>query len=180
MSSDPLLLEVALVWVHLPSGAAAVQGVVRHPDGGPMTGGSAVADRPVGAGGTEVLAQAAPPATEVLSPGAQPPVHLLSSDPAGWAVTGPEAAQAEAERRGWRLVSRAEAARVLSVQGYRLRDSTAPGHVLHTDQADDLTWHPRQGPGGRRSPFILAAFATRPVRVPDSPASLPRPRRAAS
>lgn len=158
MPFDPEVAEVALVWVHLPTGASAVQGVVRHPDGGPILAGSRMGARPVGAGGTEVLSPGVPAGHGVLTP-----------DPATWAQTGTDTAEQAAEERGWHLLTRAQAVDVLAAQGYRLRSRLQPGHVLHSDQADESVWHDRQSISGRPAAYVRAAFVARPIRLPDSP-----------
>jgi hypothetical protein len=157
-------LELALVWVHLPSGVAAVQGVVRNPDGGPTTGGSWVRGRPVGAGGIDVLFD-----------GVEPPVNRLSPDPSGWAYPTPDVAQEAAQSKGWQLLTRADAVKVMIRQGYQLGSSSQPGHLLHADQADTVIWHNRQGVGSRPSPYIQAAFAVRPIQVPHVPPAVRQP-----
>lgn len=155
ISRDPALVELAMVWAHLPSGAAAIQGVVRHLDGGPTLGGSKVRDRPVGAGGIDVLFE-----------GADPAPHQLGPDKSRWAQPDPTYAQIKAEARGWTLLTRADTIVIMISQGYQLRDSGQVGHVLHSDQADELVWHQRQGTGGRPSPFLCAAFAIRTIPDP--------------
>lgn len=143
--------EIALAWVHLPSGGAAVQGIVRHPDGGPIVAGSAVRSRPVGAGGTEVLLPGADPH------GGSGRGPLESQD---WAMTTPDTVEPMLAERGWRLTTRADAVDTLTRQGYRMRDSTAPGHILHLDQGDDSTWHDWTV-GGKPFPYLRVAFVTR-------------------
>jgi hypothetical protein len=143
-------LEIALAWVHLPSGGAAVQGIVRHPDGGPIVAGSALRNRPVGAR-----------ATEVLSPGADPhtiPGQRLRSD--HWAIDSPAVAEPLLAERGWQLTSRTDAILILISQGYRMRQSSEPGHVVFLDQGDNAVWHDWTV-AGKTFPYVRAAFVTR-------------------
>lgn len=158
---DPARTEIALVWLHLPSGAAAIQGIVRHADGGPIVAGAAVRGRPLAAGGTEVLHN-----------GADPTTNRFTADPRTWAVTEPDAVQEQVMLRGWQLISRRKAAAILDAQSYLLRSSSAPGHVVHEDQADDMVWHYKASRDGRPSTYTWAAFVVRPML---EPGTTPRP-----
>lgn len=162
LSCDPVLLDAAVVWVHMPSGAAALQGIVRHPDGGPILGGPAVHPRPVSTGGTRALL----PGVDLSQHG------RLPSQPALWPDGTTEKALAAALEQGWRVLTRAEAVRILAAQLYRLRGSDQPGHILHSDQADERTWHPRQNASGRQSTYLQVVFVARSIGVPDTPAPL--------
>lgn len=175
MPRDPIMTDIALVRVHLPSGAATIQGVVRHPDGGPIIAGSLLRRRPVSTGGSEVLFPATGPmrATE-------------TTDHSRWALTAPSIVEAALRQRGWEIITREEAAALLLAKGYSMRSSAQPGHVLHTDQADTATWHPHRagpsddlgdGPGdglGDGDGYTQLAFAAHAIVVPDDLASLPR------
>lgn len=144
-------LEIALAWVHLPSGGAAVQGIVRHPDGGPIVGGSRLRNRPVGAGGTEILLPGADPHGHASH-------HLLRPDQ--WAMATPAMVEPTLTERGWQLTSRTDAIHTLTYQGYQIRDSSQPGHVVHLDQDDDAVWHDWTV-AGKAFPYVQAAFVTR-------------------
>lgn len=157
-------VEIAVAWVHLPSGAAAVQGVVRHPDGGPIVAGSALRSRPVGAGGIDVLYEGVDP-TGGPRHGRAP---LLRSQ---WALTDTDGVAETLAMRGWRLMSRAEAARMLTEQGYQLRHSNASGHVLHLDLADDTIWHDWVAVSGKPFSYIQVAFVARPLASTHAAAS---------
>jgi hypothetical protein len=176
MHRNPVMTDIALVQVHLPSGAATIQGIVRNPDGGPIVAGSLLRRRPVVTGGSDVLL----PATAPMG-------TAEKLDPDRWALADPAIVEVELQRRGWEIISRKEAATLLAEQGYLMRSSTQPGHVLHTDQADAATWHRRGygpddglhhgpgAPGDGADPYLRLAFVVRPVVVPNDLASLPSP-----
>jgi hypothetical protein len=128
----PSRVEIARVWVHLPSGAAAVQGIVRHPDGGPIVAGARFRARPIVEGGTHVLETGAPPNS---------PDNIAPLPTTQWAMTDPGEIEPMLTNAGWRLITRAEAVKILIAQGYRLRDSTQAGHVAHLDLNDEVVWH---------------------------------------
>lgn len=147
------IAEVALAWLHIPSGAAVLQGIVRHPDGGPIIGGASVRHRPLAAGGAQVLLEGTDQAQ-------------VTANPDTWANTASNAVQELLELLGWRTIPRVEAAAILRLLGYRLRPSDAPGHVLHADHADEDIWHHKPTLNGRACRYTLAAFAVRPLLAP--------------
>lgn len=152
MPCDQTIAEVALAWLHLPSGAAVLQGVVQHPDGGPIIGGAVIRDRPLKAGGSQVLIE-----------GADPAVSRFTAHPDTWAMTGPEPVQELLELRGWRTITRVETVAILRLLGYQLRPSATPGHVIHADQGDEQIWHHKLRLNGRACRYTLATFAVRPA-----------------
>jgi len=108
--------NVGRLWLHRPTGTAGLSGVQAHHDGGPITGwGERLLD----------------PLT---------PVPLPDGSPEDAGRTEEQLRTAAAER-GWRPVTRAQAAALLRAEGYRLRTERSFGHVLYADQADAVSWH---------------------------------------
>lgn len=172
-STSPRLVEVGRLWLHLYTGAASVDGFARLPEGGPEVGGTMRRDRPVGEGGTERLFEGLDPTRRSTTTG---PIYDMRTEPAGfdshgfdWAGRCTSDVQAEAERRGWRVVTRAEAGQRLLELGYRLRprhDGDGRRHfhdVLWLDQLDGLTWHVRESVDGFRHTSQRCAFVVREV-----------------
>lgn len=162
MPCDQDIAEIALAWVYLPTGAAVLQGIVRHPDGGPIIGGAAVAHRPLAAGGAEVVFAGSDPDS---------PQTAAHCDNGG--ATGTDPLQEWLVMRGWRPITRVEAAAILRLLGYRLRPSAAPGHVIHADQGDEEIWHHNPILNGRAFRDTLAAFAVRPKLAPAATPATP-------
>lgn len=179
-------VDIAVAWTHLPTGSAAVHGVVRHPDGGPIVAGSLLRNRPIAAGGIEVLYEGVDPVGDPSryhptnpspDPGADDGDGELAGmdiDIAGgrplrrgeWALSDTDAVTETLQMRGWTLVTRAEAARLLGRQGYRLRRSTSPGHVLYADHADEQVWHDWVAVNGQVFAYVQVAFVVRPAAPP--------------
>lgn len=103
--------------LHRPTGASSIGSVHAHHDGGPIAiRGSRLFD--------------------ALTPEPLPEGY---PDDAGRTEADVEAALAE---RGWRPVTRRQAATLLRLDGYPLGTDRAPGHILYADQADATVWAP--------------------------------------
>lgn len=161
MHRDPVMTDIALVQVHLPSGASTIQGIVRHPDGGPIVAGSLLRKRPVATGGSEVV-----------FPPTAPLRDAERCDPSRWTLTEATDVEAELQARGWAVITRHDALTLLRAQGYRLRSSEQPGHAIYTDQDDNATWYPGGHPS-EPDPYTRLAFAVRAIVVPDDLRCLP-------
>lgn len=120
MSTPPTTPTVAYAWLHKPTGAAGLSAVWPLPDGGPTAG-----------QGTRLL---------------EPDTPLPSSErgPSRWSARTTAQVEAVLFQRGWRVMTRGEARRVLgdrSDLGDRIPASRhGRGHVLASDLAEDTRW----------------------------------------
>ncbi|WP_158892712.1 hypothetical protein [Amycolatopsis anabasis] len=163
--------EIGEMWLHLPSGGAGIHGFVPDSDGGPVTGGVVREHVPVSQGGSIRLFHGLDPHEFDPQPG---PIIDLRLSPRrfdrygfNWAQRATTDVQAEAERRGWRTITRAHAVRVLTELGYHVhprRDANGRPFfhdVIYRDQADDLTWHVRESLDGTRFTWERCVFVLR-------------------
>ncbi|MEU1761259.1 hypothetical protein [Micromonospora sp. NPDC005652] len=100
--------------LHRPTGTVIVCTFVPHHDGGPITG----------------------RAEHLLEPTVTDP----QSDRSSWSGRTEEDLEAVLAEHGWRVVTRAQAAKALRAEGYRLQNKRSYGHALYDDQADETVW----------------------------------------
>lgn len=162
--------QIGRLWLHLPSGGAGVSDIV-----GP---GGRAGTRPDAArvGGAEKLFEGLDPMRNSTTVG---PVFDLRYEPPGfdnhgfdWAQRSTSDVQAEAERRGWEVITRRVAAQTLTGLGYLVpprRDEEGRPHfhvVLWSDQVDELTWHVPEQLEGSRIVYQRCAFVRRKSTAP--------------
>ncbi len=173
-SGSPAVIEIGRMWLHLPTGRASIAGFVRNDHGGPQVGSTVSrAGLPVHQGGHQDLFEALDPTPIGASTGlvadlrAEPP--RFDDHGFNWAHRTTADVQAEAERHGWQIITRAHAAELLSQIGYTLHprvgeDGTRYFHdELWLDQADGLTWHVRESIDGTRFTFERSTFVMREI-----------------
>jgi hypothetical protein len=105
--------QVVTVWLHLTTGAAGCAPIWNHA-GGPAAGG---------------------PSIRLLDPD-RPEPH----DGGEWSAHTVDDVEHALRERGFRLVTRAEAAAALREAGYQLGNERAYGHCLYADEVDDAVW----------------------------------------
>jgi len=152
----PVSIKVGLLSLHLPTGATTISGFVRGDTGAPEFGSPTFRARPVAEGGRITLHEGLYPLRFEA--------RGFDSHGFGWAGRAISDAQADAAALGWQVITRWQAAEVLAMAGYTVParyDATGRPNfhtVLWDDQADNLTWHLREGHDRHRFKVGRVAF----------------------
>lgn len=168
--------EVGRLRLRLPTGAATIEGFVRGQHGIPVLGPGVSSRRPVWMGGAWTLFRGLPPTRSCFLSGTV--VRLASewrqfdSHGFSWAGVSTSDASAKAERLGWQLLTRCQAAALLTELGYQIPSRHGSHNqrygesVLWTDQLDNLTWHIPEAVDGHRYVDERDVFVSRDAPQP--------------
>lgn len=168
--------DVGRIQLHLPSGAATIHGFIRGIDATPVPGEKTHSGHPVWMGGSWRLFEGLPPMRRRadVAPVVDLRYGLRGFDHYGfgWAGVTTSDVSAKAERLGWRLITRRQAAALLAELGYHIpprhsSDGTPyVAAVLWDDQLDDLTWHVSEAVDGFRFTYERSVFVCRDAPEP--------------
>lgn len=162
--------EIGLMDLHLPTGRARITGMTpgddaTTPEAGPKTWEAL----PVAMGGAMVLFEGLDPTRNFTSTG--PVVDLRYEVPAfdnygfNWAGRSTSDVAAKAAEYGWQIITRRDAADLLTARGYVIpprRGQHRKFHsVLWNDQVDDRTWYVPESSDGYRYVYLRSAFVVR-------------------
>lgn len=164
------MTEIGLMSLHLPTGHARITGTTPGDDATTPEIGPKTWERlPVAMGGSLLLFDGLDPTRNFTATGSI--IDLRHQPPAfdnygfNWAGRSTSDVAAKAGQYGWRVITRLDAAALLSERGYTIPPRRGPRAKVHSvlweDEIDDRTWYVPESSDGFRYVYVRNAFVAR-------------------